>query len=242
MEMSPHTPTTFVVFHTGEDAITAAQDHYLSSAHGPAALLAIAEKRGVYNDAKHHDPFIKSVHESRLGSPAEVALQTPTSSQSRGIPATSQDTVFDPGDDVDPQYVPRDSGHHHSRREEAAAGDNDWVERRPVTRDALRALRYEVCRDRDSAERHAGIAYRCAEGQESLEHVVHRLPHVEDYRVLSERLLAVEQRNAPLHAKVECLAQLEMKIVALRVQKQLLVQLLGGRALAGAAPSPTIPR
>ncbi|KAL7690109.1 hypothetical protein Plhal304r1_c013g0049381 [Plasmopara halstedii] len=47
-------------------------------------------------------------------------------------------------------------------------------------------------RDWDSAERHAGIAYHCANKIERLEHVLHRLPNVEGHRALLGQILAVE--------------------------------------------------
>ncbi|CEG47233.1 uncharacterized protein PHALS_03880 [Plasmopara halstedii] len=112
----------------------------------------------------------------------------------------------------------------------------------PVTRDALRALQDEVLRDRSSAERHAEVAYRYANALGDLMHVVRRMSHLEDFRALSERLLAVEQANASLHATLERLAPLEVEVVELRAQNQLLVQLLGGRGHVEFAPAPTLPR
>ncbi|CEG40226.1 uncharacterized protein PHALS_10438 [Plasmopara halstedii] len=165
----------------------------------------------------------------RLGNLAEVASETPTSFRSRGIPVTSPDFESDPGDDVVAQVVPRDSGRHRSHREESVACGDDRVDRRSVTRDAVRALAGEILRGRSSAERHAEVAYRCADALDDLKCIVRRLPRLEDYRALSERLQAVEQANASLHATVRRFAPLEMEVVALRAQKQLLVQSLGGR-------------
>ncbi|CEG37330.1 Reverse transcriptase, RNA-dependent DNA polymerase [Plasmopara halstedii] len=145
----------------------------------------------------------------------------------------------DPGDDVVSLDVPRDNGRHHSHREESVAGGD--VDRRPVTRDALRSLEDEVLRDRSSAERHAEVEFRCADALENLKHVVRRLPRLKDYRALSERLLAVEQANASLHAAMERLAPLEMEVVVLRAQNHLLVQLLGGRGPVGSTSAPTLP-
>ncbi|CEG44420.1 uncharacterized protein PHALS_00788 [Plasmopara halstedii] len=67
-----------------------------------------------------------------------------------------------------PPDVLRDSGRHRSHREESVAGGDDRVDRRPVTCDALRALKDEVLRDRSSAERHAKAAYRCADAIDDL--------------------------------------------------------------------------
>ncbi|KAL7678894.1 hypothetical protein Plhal304r1_c090g0171411 [Plasmopara halstedii] len=204
-------------------ATARAQGHYLSSAHDPSTSLAIA---GASGDAGHPD-FSDQKRLRRLGNLAKVTPQTPTIFRSRDIPATLPDIRFDPGNDVVSLDVPRDSGCHRSHREESVAGSDDRDGRRPVTRDALRSLEDEVIRDRSSAERHAVV--------------VRQLPHLEDYRALSERLLAVEQANASLHATVERLAPLEMEIVALRAQNQLLIQLLGGRGPVGSAPASTLP-
>ncbi|CEG36330.1 uncharacterized protein PHALS_02420 [Plasmopara halstedii] len=146
----------------------------------------------------------------RLGNLAEVVPQTPTSFRSRDIPDTSPDMGSDPGDVVIPLDVSRDSGRHRSHREKSVVGGDDRVDRRPATRDALRALEDEILRDRSSAEDHAEVAYRCADDLDDLKHVVCRLPHLEDYFALSERFLAVEQANASLHVTVERLVPLEM--------------------------------
>ncbi|CEG47335.1 uncharacterized protein PHALS_04031, partial [Plasmopara halstedii] len=120
------------------------------------------------------------------------------------------------------------------------AGGDDRVDRRPVTRDALRAPENEVLRGRSSTERHAEVAYRCVDTLDDLKRVVRWLPHLEDYHDLLERLLAVEQSNESLRATVERLVPLEMEVVALRAQNQLLVQLLGGRGPVGSAPAPPL--
>ncbi|CEG47184.1 uncharacterized protein PHALS_03833 [Plasmopara halstedii] len=159
----------------------------------------------------------------RLSNLAEVASQTPTSFRSRDISTTSPDIGFDPGDDVVSLDIPRESGRHRSHREESVAGGG-----RPVIRDTLRALEDEVLCDWSSAERHAEVAYRCADALDDLKNVVRRLPHLEDYCALSEQLLAVEQANVSMNATVERLAPLEVEAVALRAQNQSLVQLLGG--------------
>ncbi|CEG40569.1 uncharacterized protein PHALS_10758 [Plasmopara halstedii] len=122
------------------------------------------------------------------------------------------------------------------------AGDGDRVDRRPVIRGALRALDDEILRDRSYAERHVEVAYRCADALDHLERVVRRLPRLEAYRALSERLLVVKQANASLQATVERLVPLEVEVVALHAQNQLLVQLLDGRGLEGSAPAPMLPR
>ncbi|CEG48642.1 uncharacterized protein PHALS_06454 [Plasmopara halstedii] len=180
--------------------------------------------------------FAKPKARRRL--PAGVAPQTPTSFLSRDIPAISPDIGFDPGDDIVQQVVPRDSGRHLSHRDESVAGGDDRVHRRPVTRDALRAREDKVLRNRSSAERHGEVAYRFSDALDDLKNVMRRLPRFEDYRSLSEQLLAVEQANESLQAMVECLAPLETKVVALRAQNQLLVQLLGIRGPVGSAPDP----
>ncbi|CEG39078.1 pogo transposable element with krab domain-like [Plasmopara halstedii] len=173
---------------------------------------------------------------------AEVASQTPTSFRSRDIPATSPGIGFDPGDNVVLLDVPHDNGRHCSHQESSVAGGDDRVNRRPVTRDDLRALEDEVLRDRSSAERHAKVTYRCADALDDLNHVVRRQLRLEDYRALSKRLLAVKLANASLHATVERLAPFDMEVTALCAQNQLLIQLLGGRGPVGSAPAPTLPR
>ncbi|CEG40931.1 uncharacterized protein PHALS_11106 [Plasmopara halstedii] len=174
----------------------------------PPWLLPGSAKRSDLSDQKRP---------RRLGNLVEVASQTPTSFRSLDIPATSPDIRFDPGDDVvqqdDLRVVDVTVLIEKSR----------W---RVVTRDAFRALENEILRDRSSAERHAEVAYRCADALNDLKHVVRRLPHLEDYRALSERLLAVKQANVSLHATVERLAPLEMNVVALCAQNQPLDQLL----------------
>ncbi|CEG38061.1 uncharacterized protein PHALS_08157 [Plasmopara halstedii] len=180
-----------------------------------------------------------------LGNLAEVASQAPTSFRSRDIPATSPDSGSDSGDDVVSLEIPRDSGRQRSHREESVVdGDDraDRADRRPVIRDALRALVDEILCDRNSAERHAEEPYQCVDALDALERVVRRLPRLEDYHALSERLLPVKQANASLQATMGRLAPLEMKIVALRAQNQLLVQFLGGRGPVTSALAPTLPR
>ncbi|CEG42515.1 uncharacterized protein PHALS_12783 [Plasmopara halstedii] len=111
---------------------------------------------------------------------------------------------------------------------ESVAGSDDRVDRRPVTFGALRALEDEILRDRSSAERHAEVAYRYADALDDSERIVRRLPRLEDYRTLSERLQAAEKANASLQATVERLAPLEMEVVALRTQNQSLVWVVEG--------------
>ncbi|CEG41230.1 uncharacterized protein PHALS_11591 [Plasmopara halstedii] len=200
-------------------------------------------KNAVSRPLRHYIIGLLAITEDELVERfAEVAPQDFTSSRSRGIPATSQDIGFDFVDDVDPQVVPHDSGHHRSRQEELALDNDDLVDRRPVTRDGLRAHADKVRRHRDFAEHHVEVAYRCVEDLKSLDHVVHQLSHVKDYRALSERLLAVEQANASLRATVEHPAPLETEFVAHRAQSQLQAQLMGDQAPLGASPAPTLPR
>ncbi|CEG49621.1 uncharacterized protein PHALS_07375 [Plasmopara halstedii] len=207
----------------------------------PFYFPAIAGKRGASDDARR--PVLSDrKRPRRLGNLAEVAPKTPTSFRSRDIPATSPGIGFDPGDDVVQQDIPRDSRRHRFHQEKSLAGGDDRVDRRPVTHDALRTLENKVFRNRNIAERHAEVAYRCADALDNLKHVVRRLPRLEDYRSQSKRLLAVEQADASLQATVERLAPLEVEVVALRAQNQLLVQLLGGRGPVDSAPAPTLPR
>ncbi|CEG36436.1 uncharacterized protein PHALS_02983 [Plasmopara halstedii] len=173
---TPNAPASSV------SATARAQGHCLSSAHGPSSSLVITGKRRASDDAGRPD-LSNQKRPRRLGNLAEVASQTFTSFRSRDIPATSPDIG---GDDVVQQDVPRDDGRHRSHGEESVAGGDERVGRRPVTRDALRALEVDVLRDQSSAERHAEVAYRYADALENLKHVVRRLPHLEDYRALSE--------------------------------------------------------
>ncbi|KAL7694103.1 hypothetical protein Plhal304r1_c002g0005971 [Plasmopara halstedii] len=124
-----------------------AQGHCLSSAHGSSTSLAIAGKRGASDDAGCPDRSNQK-RPRRLG---KVAPQLPTSFQSRDIPATSQDIGSDPGDD------------DVLSRWRAVAGGDERVDRRPVTGDALQALEDKVLRNWSSAERHAEVAYHCAD-------------------------------------------------------------------------------
>ncbi|CEG39446.1 uncharacterized protein PHALS_09692 [Plasmopara halstedii] len=167
-------------------------------------------------------------HPRHLDNLAEVASQTSTSFRNRDIPTTLPDIGSDPGDDVVPLDVPREWTSPFSSRR-AVAGGNDWVDRRPVTCGALRVFEDEILRDRSTFERHAEVAYRYADALDDLERVVRRLPRLEDYRVLSERLLAVEQANTSLQTMVGRLVPLEMEIAALRAHNQILLQFLGGR-------------
>ncbi|CEG35438.1 uncharacterized protein PHALS_09559 [Plasmopara halstedii] len=167
-----HAPAISVVSHTGESTTTAAQGHNLSLAHGPSAYWATAEKREAYDDAERHD-LSDHKRPRRLGSLAERAPKIPQLFWRLGISATSEDIGFDPVDDVDPLGVPRDSGRHHSHREESAADDDDLVDRRPVTRDAFQALEDKVRRHRHSAEHFAEVANRWVGDLESLKRFLH---------------------------------------------------------------------
>ncbi|CEG43456.1 uncharacterized protein PHALS_13651 [Plasmopara halstedii] len=190
-------PESSVVSCTGERKSTTAQGHSCSSAHGRPASRDTTEKRGAQDDANRHDP---SGHKRlrRLGSFAEVTPQPPTSSRSLSSPTTSQDMGLNPVDNNDQQGVLRGSERHHFHQEELKADDDDVVDRRPVIRDALSALEDKVRRHRHSAEHLSEVAYRCAEDLESLEYFAHRLPCVEIYRALSERLLVVKKKNTSL--------------------------------------------